>query len=228
MSNVLSASGLERRFHVGDKVIDVLRGVNLEVAEGETVAITGSSGSGKSTLLYILGLLDKPTAGRLLFRDQELLKLTVKQQRATMAREFGFVFQSYHLIPECNVLENVLLAERARTARGNVTPDAETRAQALLQDVGLAERLDHLPNELSGGEQQRVALARAVLNRPRLILADEPTGNLDHETGDRVFELLLEQVKKDGASMVMVTHNPALADQCDRRLHLDRGVLGET
>lgn len=193
----------------GQKPIEVLKGVSFSVREGEKVAIVGRSGAGKSTLLNILGGLLKPTSG------------TVSRPK-----NFGFVFQSYHLMPELTVLENVLLPTMARRAAALATRAAsEARARDLIEKVGLGKRLDHLPAELSGGERQRVALARALVTDPALVLADEPTGNLDAMTGADILRMLSELSGDGKTSLVMVTHSPAAAAVCDRTLSLEDGVL---
>ena len=207
---VLTTSDVTKRFRIpGQKPIEVLKGVSFSVREGEKVAIVGRSGAGKSTLLNILGGLLKPTSG------------TVSRPK-----NFGFVFQSYHLMPELTVLENVLLPTMARRAAALATRAAsEARARDLLEKVGLGKRLDHLPAELSGGERQRVALARALVTDPALVLADEPTGNLDAMTGADILRMLSELSGDGKTSLVMVTHSPAAAAVCDRTLSLEDGVL---
>ena len=207
---VLSTLDVTKKFKIpGQKPIEVLKGVSFSVREGEKVAIVGRSGAGKSTLLNILGGLLKPTSG------------TVSRPK-----NFGFVFQSYHLMPELTVLENVLLPTMARRAAALATRAAsEARARDLLEKVGLGKRLDHLPAELSGGERQRVALARALVTDPALVLADEPTGNLDAMTGADILRILSELSGDGKTSLVMVTHSPAAAAVCDRTLSLEDGVL---
>ncbi len=207
---VLSTLDITKRFKIpGQKPIEVLKGVSFSVREGEKVAIVGRSGAGKSTLLNILGGLLKPTSG------------TVSRPK-----NFGFVFQSYHLMPELTVLENVLLPTMARRAAALATRAAsEARARDLIEKVGLGKRLDHLPAELSGGERQRVALARALVTDPTLVLADEPTGNLDAMTGADILRMLSELSGDGKTSLVMVTHSPAAAAVCDRTLTLEDGVL---
>ena len=207
---VLSTLDVTKRFKIpGQKPIEVLKGVSFSVREGEKVAIVGRSGAGKSTLLNILGGLLKPTSG------------TVSRPK-----NFGFVFQSYHLMPELTVLENVLLPTMARRAAALATRAAsEARARDLLEKVGLGKRRDHLPAELSGGERQRVALARALVTDPALVLADEPTGNLDAMTGADILRMLSELSGDGKTSLVMVTHSPAAAAVCDRTLTLEDGVL---
>ena len=207
---VLSTLDVKKRFKIpGQNPIEVLKGVSFSVREGEKVAIVGRSGAGKSTLLNILGGLLKPTSG------------TVSRPK-----NFGFVFQSYHLMPELTVLENVLLPTMARRAAALATRAAsEARARDLIEKVGLGKRLDHLPAELSGGERQRVALARALVTDPALVLADEPTGNLDAMTGADILRMLSELSGDGKTSLVMVTHSPAAAAVCDRTLTLEDGVL---
>ena len=207
---VLSTLDVTKRFKIpGQKPIEVLKGVSFSVREGEKVAIIGRSGAGKSTLLNILGGLLKPTSGTVV-----------------RPKNFGFVFQSYHLMPELTVLENVLLPTMARRAAALATRAAsKARARDLLEKVGLGKRLDHLPAELSGGERQRVALARALVTDPALVLADEPTGNLDAMTGADILRMLSELSGDGKTSLVMVTHSPAAAAVCDRTLSLEDGVL---
>ena len=207
---VLTTLDVTKRFKIpGQKPIEVLKGVSFSVREGEKVAIVGRSGAGKSTLLNILGGLLKPTSG------------TVSRPK-----NFGFVFQSYHLMPELTVLENVLLPTMARRAAALATRAAsEARARDLLEKVGLGKRLDHLPAELSGGERQRVALARALVTDPALVLADEPTGNLDAMTGADILRMLSDLSGDGKTSLVMVTHSPAAAAVCDRTLTLEDGIL---
>ena len=208
MSNiVLDTSDLRKRFKVpGQPPIEVLRGVSFSVAEGEKVAIVGRSGAGKSTLLNILGGLERPTSGKV-----------------SRPANIGFVFQQYHLMPELTVFENVLLPTMAAGQRGGAA--CAERARGLLEKVGLGARLGHLPSELSGGEMQRVALARALVTGPRLVLADEPTGNLDAMTGSEVLRMLQDLSAGSAVSLVMVTHSPEAAAICDRVLALENGVL---
>ncbi|MEO6875169.1 MAG: ABC transporter ATP-binding protein [Opitutaceae bacterium] len=215
MSNpILNAGGLTKTFLSGDRRIDVLRGVDLEVATGESISIRGESGSGKSTLLHLLAGLDAPDAGVLTWEGSPD---TGAQRRAAF---LGIVFQSFYLIPELDALQNVLMAKRIV---GKIGPAEKTRAKELLARVGLAERMDHLPTQLSGGERQRVAVARALMNSPRLILADEPTGNLDESTGAAVIELLLGLCRETNTTLVLVTHNAAHAAKCSRQLLLREG-----
>ena len=211
---ILSARGLVKTFQSGDRRIEVLRGVTLDVAAGESVSIRGESGSGKSTLLHLLAGLDAPDSGTLTWEGSSD---TGARRRAAF---LGIVFQSFYLIPVLDALQNVLMARRIL---GSIGPAERARAAALLQRVGLAERAHHLPAQLSGGERQRVAVARALMNSPRLILADEPTGNLDEHTGAAVIELLLGLCGETGTTLVLVTHNAGHAAKCARQLLLREG-----
>lgn len=216
----LRLSGVERTFVQGGRRLDILRGAMLEAAQGELVSLVGPSGAGKSTLLHIAGLLERPDGGEVEIAGQPCGALTDAGRTAIRRAELGFVYQFHHLLPEFSARENVMLpqmtARRARRAAG-------ARADELLARVGLADRGGHRPGQLSGGEQQRVALARALANRPRLLLADEPTGNLDPETADRVFALLLELVRDDGLAALIVTHNAEIASRAERAVTLRAG-----
>ena len=202
--------------------VDVLRDLDFAVAAGESVSIVGQSGVGKSTLLHVLGALDRPTSGRVFFDGVDLFALSENQQASFRNREVGFIFQFHHLLPDFDALENVMMP---LLIGGVAAAEAERRARALLDEVGLAPRLTHKPGELSGGEQQRVAVARAVAQAPRVVLADEPTGNLDPKTAAEVYELLLRLNREQGASLVIVTHNLELAGLTDRILRLENGQL---
>jgi lipoprotein-releasing system ATP-binding protein len=221
-ASVIEATGLAKRYESGAATTDVLRDLFVTVHEGETVAVVGASGSGKSTLLHLLGGLDKPTAGRITLMRSILSDIGETERCQLRNETLGFVYQFHHLLGEYTALDNVAVALRIRR-----TPQGEARARAkhLLEAVGLCARLHHLPAELSGGERQRVAIARALVTEPRCVLADEPTGNLDNENSDVVFNLLLEQVRVRRAALVLVTHDRELAARCDRQLLLRFGRL---
>lgn len=222
MQPALSAVNLHKTYTLPHKRVAVLQGAHLNVAPGERVAIIGRSGAGKSTLLHVLGGLDHPdeAGGSVAHDGTDLYALSSRRRSAYRAANIGFVFQSYHLLPEMDVVENVMLPS---FALGRPSGAARRRARELLENVGLADRLTHTPMELSGGEQQRVALARALMNDPRLILADEPTGNLDATTGGQVLELLFRFAS--GHALVLVTHSAGIAARCDRTLLLQDGLL---
>ncbi len=224
---LLEAERLSKSYRLGAAQIAVLRGVSLAVRPGEVLAIVGASGAGKSTLLHVLGALDPPDAGEVRLLGRPVYAASARQRTRLRARHIGFVFQFYHLLPELDVLENVLLPALSGHGAGPSDPSAglRDRARALLEAVGLAHRARHRPAELSGGEQQRAALARALMNEPDLVLADEPTGNLDSVTGGRVFDALLALTRGRGRTLVLVTHNPALAGAGDRILELKDGRL---
>jgi lipoprotein-releasing system ATP-binding protein len=222
MSSLLEARGVAREFIDGDRRLEVLSAVDLEVQRGETLVIVGASGAGKSTLLHILGALDRPTAGSVLLNGEELVGGSDRRLAQVRSRSVGFVFQLHHLLPEFDALENVALP---LLAQGVDVAAADRRAGAILERVGLDERLHHSPMKLSGGEQQRVAIARALVKEPELVLLDEPTGNLDRETGNRVLDLLFALAAENGAGFVIVSHDRALARRADRALLLRDGVL---
>lgn len=203
----------------------ILKEVTLDIAQGEAVAIIGPSGSGKSTLLNVLGTLDKPTTGKVTFAGRDLSQLDEQALAALRNREIGFIFQSHHLLPQCTVLENVLVPTLAAgSERG---PDKVDRAKRLLERVGLGQRLSHQPGQLSGGERQRVAVVRALINKPKLVLADEPTGALDRASADNLAQLLVELNKEEGVTLIVVTHAPDLAKKMQRILELQDGKLAE-
>ena len=222
---LLEADDVAMSFRLGKHEVPVLAGVSLQVTRGETVCVEGASGAGKSTLMHILGGLERPSAGRVTYCGRDVYASRETRRAAFRARTIGFVFQSYHLLPELNVLENTLLPALSGWGALGRLPAHRKRAGDLLDVVGLSHRLDHRPMELSGGEQQRVALARALMNEPELILADEPTGNLDTHTGDQVLDHLFALVKEAGHTMVMVTHNREVAQRCERVLQLVDGRL---
>jgi len=222
-ATVLRAASLRKTYPSGDRTLQVLQGVDLAVRAGESVSVRGESGSGKSTLLNILAGLDRPDAGELFWGDEAAHQLGLGELTARRGRFLGMVFQSYYLIPELDALANVLMAARMV---GGAGVEERARAAALLKRVGLAERGHHQPAHLSGGERQRVAVARALMNRPAVILADEPTGNLDERTGDEVISLLLGVCAEERTALVLVTHNPAHAKKTSRQLDLKNGQMG--
>jgi lipoprotein-releasing system ATP-binding protein len=219
---VFRLSGIRRSFVQGRGALDVLRGVDLAIAQGGIVALVGPSGAGKSTLLHIAGLLERPDAGEVMIEGIICSGLSDDRRTALRREKIGFVYQYHHLLPEFSALENVaipqLIAGRPRRL-------AEAKAAELLETLGLAARLDHRPGQLSGGEQQRVAIARALANTPTVLLADEPTGNLDPHTAGEVFAMLLDLARDVGLAAVVATHNPSLAAQMDRTVRLEDGVL---
>jgi lipoprotein-releasing system ATP-binding protein len=202
----------------------VFRDVSLSLKAGEIVALVGQSGAGKSSLLHIAGLLEEPTSGEVIIAGQAASHLPERVRTEIRREKLGFVYQFHHLLPEFSALENVAMPRRIA---GQSRDEAATEARRLLTLVGLAERLDHRPTQLSGGEQQRVAIARALANSPRVLLADEPTGNLDPRTADAVFEILIDLVRSENLSALIATHNYALSDKMDRTLQLDKGTLVE-
>jgi ABC-type lipoprotein export system ATPase subunit len=215
--------GLKKTFAMSGRPLCILDGVDLDVAEGEFVAIEGRSGSGKSTLLHLMGLLDDADAGTIELAGQEIGSLGASRRALLRNRSVGFVFQFYHLLPELDVVQNAMLPALVSSARD---AGLRSRAIALLSELGLADRLSHKPRELSGGERQRVAIARALINRPGLLLADEPTGNLDQQTGRQIMDVL-ESLHRSGQSIVMVTHDRSIAGRADRSLRLEAGRLAQ-
>jgi lipoprotein-releasing system ATP-binding protein len=216
----LQLRGVRRTFRSGDGALTVLDGADLSLAAGEIVALVAPSGSGKSTLLHLAGLLEKPDGGSVLVGGRDAGSLSDAQRTTVRRDSIGFVYQMHHLLPEFSALENVVLPQMIA---GTSRPAAERRARSMLASFGLAARASHLPGKLSGGEQQRVAIARALANKPRLVLADEPTGNLDLTTADAVFAELLATVRNEGAAALVATHNPELAARMDRTLTLRGG-----
>ena len=221
---ILKALDLHKSYDLGRRLIEVLHGVSLEISEGDFLSLQGASGTGKSTLLHLLGGLDDPTSGEVFASGQSLSAMSSARLAKWRNDEVGFVFQSYHLLPEFDALENVLLP--ARMAHAN-RAESQNRAESLLERVGLAKRKHHLPAELSGGEQQRVALARALINQPQLLLADEPTGNLDSKTGGEVLDLLCELQAEANLTMIIATHDDKVAKRARRTVQLVDGLIAK-
>jgi lipoprotein-releasing system ATP-binding protein len=230
MAAHLSAVGVRKSYKKGKSAVPVLGGVDLDVDKGELVAIVGSSGSGKSTLLHVLGLLDAPDAGSVHLDGQRIDNRPDRHRDALRNKTFGFIFQFYHLLPELTALENVMMPQLIRHGVFSYLSRRKTirnEATALLERVGLGHRLDHHPSELSGGEMQRAAIARALAGGPEIVLADEPTGNLDANTGRTVLELLRDLNRERGLTMIMVTHDNQIAHQADRTVRLAEGLIEE-
>ncbi len=219
---ILSARSLDKDFRDGPRTISVLKNLFLDLHRGEAVAIEGRSGSGKSTLLHLLGLLDQPTSGQIYFKGLRVDNASAGRRNSIRGRSIGFVFQAYHLVSELTALENVLLAGSIAGCSGR---ESRRKARSLLEQVGLSKRLKHRPAKLSGGESQRVAIARALMGSPEVLLADEPTGNLDLSTADEVENVLFEIVRELDLSMLLVTHASELAQRCDRTLFMEDGSL---
>ncbi|TCB77065.1 lipoprotein-releasing ABC transporter ATP-binding protein LolD [Acinetobacter sp. ANC 4177] len=226
MSNIiLDAQNITKSFTDGKSSVDVIRGLSLQVKAGEFVSIVGSSGSGKSTLLHVLGGLDRPTSGQVMINGQRFDTLGEAERGYIRNEHLGFVYQFHHLLPEFSALENVVMPLMLR--KGAAYKDVKKEAEYLLERVGLSHRLTHKPGELSGGERQRVALARALVTKPKLMMADEPTGNLDRKTAVKIFELLTELRKEFNMAMLIVTHDEYLAQSADAVLHMQDGLWVE-
>ncbi len=221
---ILSLVGLERSFRQGERDIHVLDKASVDLFSGETVALVGPSGSGKSTFLHIVGMLEKPDRGQVLFDGEDTIVMDDQARTRLRRRDFGFIYQFHQLLPEFSALENIVIPQ---LLLGIPKKQCEKRAMELLEGMGLGNRAVHRPAELSGGEQQRVAIARSVANKPRLLLADEPTGNLDPATSDRVFDSLVKLVRETGLATLMATHNMELAKRMDRIVRLEAGKLIE-
>lgn len=222
MAAILSARGLTKVFSLAHREVEVLSGCDFDLAEGEAVAVIGPSGAGKSTLLNLLSGLDHPSAGEVRFRGEPIQQLSGDKLASWRREHVGFVFQFHFLLPDFSALENLLIPLRMH---GPLAPGAEERARSLLDRMGLADRADHLPGELSGGEQQRVAVARAFMNGPSIVMADEPFGNLDRRKGEQISELLFDLRAETGCALIIVTHDRGLAARADRLLEIrDRGI----
>jgi len=217
---ILLVQALSKRVSTGDSQLTILQDVDLQITSGETVAIIGASGSGKSTLLALLAGLDLPTSGKVYLNQVDIFLLNEDQRAALRSKVLGFVFQSFQLLPALTALENVMLPLELANAE-----NASQKAQQLLDRVGLAQRLHHYPKQLSGGEQQRVAIARSFVTTPQLLLADEPTGNLDAETGEQIIDLMFELNREQGTTLVLVTHDETLSQRCSRQIRLSHGKL---
>ena len=223
------AENLKKSYRVDHQTLEVLKGVDLEIAPAERMAVVGPSGAGKSTLLHILGGLDRPSEGRVTLEDQDLQAMSDAGRAQIRNEKIGFVFQFYHLVPELTCLENVMLPGMVgRRQSGRTIASLRKDAGDLLEELGLKGRSTHRPNQLSGGEQQRCAIARALINKPKLLLADEPTGNLDRQTSKSVFDMLMRVNEARNVTMVMVTHDEELAGMCPRRLFMLDGKIGDT
>jgi lipoprotein-releasing system ATP-binding protein len=224
----LNARDIRKSFQIGERTIEVLHGTHLELRRGERLCLMGASGAGKSTFMHILGLLDQPTEGSVEVEGVDAWGLSVNERAKLRNQRIGFVFQFYHLLPELSAIENVVLPARIAASHGANKIDLkemEERAKKSLTRFGLSDRLTHRPSQLSGGEQQRVAIARALILDPPILIADEPTGNLDTATGKKVLDLLMEEQINRGLSMILVTHDMRLADTCDRVLAIEDGQI---
>jgi len=225
---LLAARGIRKTFRLGETELEVLHGVDLELRRGERLALMGHSGAGKSTLLHTLGLLDRPSAGEVIIEGQSAWKLSAVARAGVRNRRIGFVFQFYHLIPELTALENVLLPAMIAQSRGDYRRERKQHlalATDMLSRFGLSKRMGHRPPQLSGGERQRVALARALFHDPPILIADEPTGNLDRTTGEKVLELLFSEQERRSLSLLLVTHDERLAARCERVLFMEDGRI---
>ena len=223
---MLEAVNVHKVYRQSSSELHVLRGIDLRIAPGEVVVIVGPSGAGKSTLLHIMGGLDLPSEGKVLFGQKDIYRLNDRQRAKIRNRGFGFIFQFYHLLPEFSALENVILPGLVDNEKISME-DLKVKGRDLLERVGLRDRQQHKPNELSGGEQQRVAIARALINDPQVIFCDEPTGNLDSENGELIIQLLLEMNEKRGQTLVIVTHDEEIARRSQRVLHMRDGKMAE-
>ncbi|MDI9818525.1 MULTISPECIES: lipoprotein-releasing ABC transporter ATP-binding protein LolD [unclassified Legionella] len=222
---IFNCQALSKSYHDGTNSIQVLKAIELAIYQGDRIAVVGPSGSGKSTLLHLLGGLDKPTAGTVLMDGTDWQKLSEKKRCRLRNRHLGFVYQFHHLLPEFTALENVSMP---LLLDSKTVDEAQTKAADILKQVGLTNRLDHKPSQLSGGERQRVAIARALVHQPQCVLADEPTGNLDHATAVKVFDLMLDLNKNLNTALVIVTHDRQLANRMDRVFTIQDGILSQS
>ncbi|MFT7671149.1 MAG: putative ABC-type transport system involved in lysophospholipase L1 biosynthesis ATPase subunit [Planctomycetota bacterium] len=225
---VLCAQDVRKSFKIGDREIEILHGARLELRQMERLCLMGSSGAGKSTFLHVLGLLEAPTEGEVVLLGKSAWKLPMAQRAALRNKHIGFVFQAYHLLPDLSALENITLPARIASAYARESYDKERHAHEaseMLNRFGLGDRINHRPNQLSGGERQRVAIARALILEPEIVIADEPTGNLDTATGERVLEILFDEQARRGTSLLLVTHDERLATRCDRVLVMVDGQI---
>ena len=234
MDKLITIDNLHKSFYDGDSELKVLKGVNLDIYTSEILSIMGASGVGKSTLLHILGTLDRPTSGRILYEDEDITTFSERQLASFRNNAIGFVFQFHQLLPEFTALENVAMGRLIKTSKRNTFRDTDLNnnstyedAQRLLEDVGLSERLDHYPSQLSGGERQRVAIARALINQPKVVLADEPTGNIDDKTSQAVLNVLQEINERLQQTFIIVTHDSRLAERADRTVELVDGKIAD-
>ena len=228
LETVLSAEDVRKSFRVGEREIEVLHGAHLELRARERLCLMGASGAGKSTFLHVLGLLEQPTEGRVQLQGKSAWELAMSERAALRNRHIGFVFQAYHLLPDLSALENITLPARIAHSYGTVPFDKKlhpSEARDMLERFGLKDRINHRPNQLSGGERQRVAIARALILKPEIVIADEPTGNLDTATGDKVLEILFNEQSRRNASLLLVTHDERLAKSCDRVLVMVDGQI---
>ena len=219
---VVESIDLKKEYHLGDVIVPALRGINLQIKKGEFLVIMGPSGSGKSTLLNMIGGLDNPTAGQVFINGQDISKLSDSALTELRAREIGFIFQFYNLVPVLTALENV---ELPMMVTGVAEKEGKKRAIELLEMVGLGDRLHHRPDELSGGQRQRVSIARALANTPSIVLADEPTGDVDTKTGDEILDIMHHLNKNMGVTMIVITHDPVVSEHCDRLIRIIDGLI---
>lgn len=222
---LLQAKNIQKNYRQGGRTLHILKGIDLEINGGDFLCLVGPSGAGKSTLMHILGGLDEPSEGEVFIEGENIYRLRDHVRAKLRNIKLGFVFQFYHLLPEFTALENVALPALIQEDRAKINREMKEKAKSLLMDVGLGERLEHKPNQLSGGEQQRVAIARALINQPKLILCDEPTGNLDSASGQEIIDLLISLNKKHQQTLLIVTHDEKVASQAHRTMHMEDGFL---